>query len=60
MPRISFTLPKHPLIPCEAQATRLNGWSGEVGGGSQPKSFVYMSPNMPPKSSTIASNRRAE
>jgi len=42
MPRVSSTLPEHPLIECEAPATRLN-MSWEVG-VSQPKPFVYTSP----------------
>jgi len=29
-PRVHFTLPGHPLMQCEAQAVRLNGWSIEV------------------------------
>jgi len=29
--RASFTLPEHPLIQCEAPATKLNGWFWEVG-----------------------------
>ena len=33
-PGPTHTLPEHPLIHYEAQATRLNWWSGEVGGQS--------------------------
>jgi len=43
LPGPTHTLPEHPLIQCEAPATRLNGWSGEVG-VSHPKPFVYTSP----------------
>jgi len=34
LPGPTHTLPGHPLIQCEATATRLNGWSWEVGGQS--------------------------
>jgi len=34
MPRVSATLPGHPLIQREARATRLNGWSRKVRGQS--------------------------
>jgi len=34
LPGPAHTLPWHPLIQCEAPATRLNGWSWEVGGQS--------------------------
>jgi len=37
MPRVTSTLPEHPLIQCEAQATRLRGVS-------QHKPFLYTSP----------------
>jgi len=32
LPGPTHTLPGHPLIQCKAPATRLNGWSWEVGG----------------------------
>jgi len=43
LPGPTHTQPGHPLIQCEAPATRLNGWSREVGVG-QPKPFVNTSP----------------
>ena len=39
----THALPGHPLIQCEASATRLKGYSWEVG-DSRPKPFVYTSP----------------
>jgi len=46
MPKVSFTHPEHLLIQCGAPATRLSGWSWEVGSQST-LPFVYTSPADP-------------